>query len=104
MEIDGHTIKVDEKKPLYMTRPSARGGRFDGGRFGGRFEGGRGMARGYEGGRGRGPMVGGPGGRPPPAGGRGETPPTYTHKHARTPSVVCVLSCHLAPVWSKSPL
>ena len=64
--IDGHTVKVDEKKPLYMTRPSNRGGRFDGGRFGGRFDGGRGMGRGYEGGRGgRGPS-GGRGAPPPP--------------------------------------
>jgi len=39
--IDGQTVRVDEKKPLYLLR--GRGGRgYDGGRGAGRFDGGRG--------------------------------------------------------------
>ncbi len=48
MTIDGMPVKIDEKKPLYMTRGRGRGG--DYGRGGGRgseFQG-----RGYMGGRG----------------------------------------------------
>jgi hypothetical protein len=57
VQVDGQTVRVDEKKPLYMLR-GGRGGRFgDGGRGGGRFDGGRGGYYGRgPGGRG-GPVV-----------------------------------------------
>jgi hypothetical protein len=61
VQVDGQTVRVDEKKPLYMLR-GGRGGRFgDGGRGGGRFDGGRGYyGRGGPGGRG-GPVMPGRG-------------------------------------------
>lgn len=76
--IDGHQVRVDDKKPMYMLQRGGRGGFGRGG--GGYGEGGRG-GRGYGDG-GRGGFYGGRHGRGPP-GGRGDALFTYTWNSMR---------------------